>query len=427
MKVKQLFQISCLSLAVSTTVIAGDLNEVYKLALANDPQLKSAEASFGAGKEIEVQNKAALLPNIGLTATTSNVDSDTANFDNHGYTLSLTQPVFNAASWFTFKQGQILTERAALQFDLEQQNLIRRTVEAYLGVLRANSELQTSEAQERAIKRRLDQVNAQFEVGLIANTDVQEAQASFDNARVARITAEGELDNSYEAIERLTGKSFIKVAQLSKAFPIEAPSPSEPKAWLEKAWQGNLSLKLAEMASESSRRAAQAANAGHYPTLNLTASYDYDKGTAFSDESTDTSSIGLSLSVPIFSGGATSSKSRELEQRLIENQYNKEDTLREITQSTRSLLRNLRTGSLSVQALQQSIKSSETALQATEEGYKVGTRNVVDVLQAEQQLYAAQRDYANARFTFVQNLITFKQQLGTLSPDDIEELDGWLE
>lgn len=427
MNAKQLFQVSFLSFAISSTAQAGELSEIYKLALANDPQLKAAEASFNAGQEIEAQSRASLLPNLNLNANTTAVDTDNGDFNNHGYTLALSQPVFNAAAWFSFKQGKALSQQAAVRFDLEQQSLIRRTVESYLGVLQATSELETFQAQERAIKRRLDQVNAQYEVGLIANTDVQEAQATYDNARVARITAEGELDNSYEALERLTGKSFTAISLLSDKYPITEPSPAEAKPWVDKAWQGNLSLKLADLSTEAARRAAQAGHAGHYPTLSLTANYDYDEGTAVSDNSSDTSSIGLSLSVPIFSGGAVSSKSRELEQRLIENQYNREDTLREITQSTRSLLRNLRTGSLSVQALKQSIKSSQTALEATEEGYKVGTRNVVDVLQAEQQLYAAQRDYANARFNFVQNLIAFKQQLGTLNPEDIQELDSWLQ
>ncbi|WP_415903069.1 TolC family outer membrane protein [Neptuniibacter sp. QD29_5] len=425
MNIKQLFQVSCLSLAVSS-VSAGELADIYQLALANDPQLKAAQASFNAGKEIEIQNRSSLLPNVNLSANTTTIDSDTADYNNHGYTLSLSQPVFNAAAWFTFKQGQVISEQAALQFELEQQILINRTVEAYLGVLRAKSDLQTSEAQERAIKRRLDQVNAQYDVGLIANTDVQEAQASYDNARVARIAAEGDLENSYEALERLTGQGFDTVGQLSEEYPIEEPVPVQAQPWLEKAWKGNLALQLADRASEAARQAAKAGRAGHYPTLSFTANYDYDNGTAISDDSTDTSSIGLSLSVPIYSGGSVSSRSRELEQRLIENQFNREDTLREVTQTTRSLLRNLRTGALSVQALQQSIKSSKTALEATEEGYKVGTRNVVDVLQAEQQLYAAQRDYANARFNFVQNLITFKQQLGTLNPEDINELDSWL-
>lgn len=407
--------------------LAGDLADIYQQALKNDPQLKSAEANYRAGSEALPQARAGLLPQASLTADTRKIDTDTTEYNNHGYTVSLTQPVFDASSWFTFKQGQILTEQALTQFELAQQSLIQRTVEAYLGVLNADSQLETALAQERAIKRRLDQVNAQFEVGLIASTDVQEAQATYDNALVTRISAQGDLDNSYEALERLSGESYQRVASLSPDYPIAAPVPAAPEEWLEKAWQGNLSLKIARYGSESARRAAQAARSDHLPVLSLTAGHDYDSGNLSFDDQSKTDSIGLTLSVPLYSGGATESRSRQLQYSLQQAQFDEEDALRNVTQTTRSLLRNLNTNALRVDALKQSIRSSELALKATEEGYRVGTRNVVDVLQAEQQLYSAKRDYASARFEFVSNLISFKLQLGTLSPEDINTLDGWLE
>ncbi|MDF2181079.1 TolC family outer membrane protein [Neptuniibacter sp. CAU 1671] len=411
----------------SGTSLAGDLADIYQQALRNDPQLKSAEANYRAGSEALPQARAGLLPQASLTADTRKIDTDTTEYNNHGYTVSLTQPVFDASSWFTFKQGQILTEQALTQFELAQQSLIQRTVEAYLGVLNADSQLETALAQERAIKRRLDQVNAQFEVGLIASTDVQEAQATYDNALVTRISAQGDLDNSYEALERLSGESYQRVASLSPDYPIAAPVPAAPEEWLEKAWQGNLSLKIARYGSESARRAAQAARSDHLPVLSLTAGHDYDSGNLSFDDQSKTDSIGLTLSVPLYSGGATESRSRQLQYSLQQAQFDEEDALRNVTQTTRSLLRNLNTNALRVDALKQSIRSSELALKATEEGYRVGTRNVVDVLQAEQQLYSAKRDYASARFEFVSNLISFKLQLGTLSPEDINTLDGWLE
>ncbi len=411
----------------SSTVLAGDLADIYQQALKNDPQLKSAEANYRAGSEALPQARAGLLPQASLSADTRKIDTDTAEYNNHGYTVSLTQPVFDASAWFTFKQGQILTEQALTQFELAQQSLIQRTVEAYLGVLNADSQLETALAQERAIKRRLDQVNAQFEVGLIASTDVQEAQATYDNALVTRISAQGDLDNSYEALERLSGESYQRVSSLSADYPIAAPVPAAPAEWLEKAWQGNLSLKIARFGSESARHAAQAARSDHLPVLSLTAGHDYDSGNLSFDDQSKTDSIGLTLSVPLYSGGATESRSRQLQYALQQAQFDEEDALRNVTQTTRSLLRNLNTNALRVDALKQSIRSSELALKATEEGYRVGTRNVVDVLQAEQQLYSAKRDYASARFDFVSNLISFKLQLGTLSPEDINTLDGWLE
>lgn len=405
---------------------AGALNEIYQQALASDPQLKAAQATYLADSEAAPKNRAALLPNLGLNANTTWNDTNRGDYNNHGYTVSLSQPLFDADAWFSFRRGEALSEQARLTFEDAQQTLIKRVVEDYLSVLRAHSDLETFQAQERAIKRRLDQVNAQFEVGLIAITDVQEAQASYDNARVARIEAEGRLDNSYEALERLTGQPATQVDRLRADYPVQSPAPAEPQPWLDKAWQGNLSLRAATAAVEAARRSAQSARAGHLPSLSLDASYDHDNGTLTSNTANETTSIGLRLQMPIFSGGLTSAQSREATQRMVAAQQNRENALRAVTQSTRSLLRNLNTDVLSVQARQQSIKSSETALKATEEGYNVGTRNVVDVLDAEQKLYTAQRDYANARLDYISNLFAFKQQVGTLSPEDLGALDEWL-
>lgn len=420
-----------LAVAVSCALItphtsAAALTDIYQQALQQDPQLKAAEAASLAGAEALPQSRAGLLPNIGLTANTTWIEAENADFNNHGYTVSLSQPLFSAAAWFNYKQGISQSEAAKLQFDQAQQNLILRVVNNYLSVLRAQTSLETSQAQERAIKRRLEQVNAQFEVGLIAITDVQEAQASYDNARVSRILAEGDLDNSFQALERLTGQPLSNVNLLDKDYPVENISPIAPEAWIEKAQSGNLALKVALANTEAARRQAQAASSGHLPTLSLTASHDRDKGTTSSNKWAETNQIGLTLSMPIFSGGATSSTSRQAEYGFTQARFNQDDTLRGVIQETRNLLRNLQTNVLSVAARQQSILSSETALKATEEGFNVGTRNVVDVLQAEQQLYSSQRDYANARYDYIQNLFSFKQQLGTLNPDDLMGLDQWL-
>ncbi|MDO6563582.1 TolC family outer membrane protein [Amphritea sp. 1_MG-2023] len=431
----KVIQRTILATAISCALItphvnAGALMDIYQQALAQDPQLKAAEAASLAGQEALPQGRAGLLPTISLTGNTTWIDYDSTsyneNYHNHGYTVSLSQPLFSAAAWFTYQQGIAQSEAAALQFGQAQQSLILRVVNSYLSVLRAQTALQTSQAQERAIKRRLDQVNAQFEVGLIAITDVQEAQASYDNAKVARILAEGDLDNTFQALARLTGQAVGNIDPLAKDYPVENISPIEPQAWIDKARAGNLALQIAQANTEAARRQSQAARSGHLPTLSLTASHDKDSGSYSSNDHSETNQIGLTLSMPIFSGGATSSQSRQAEYGFTEAQYNQDDALREVILETRNLLRNLQTNVLSVAARKQSILSSETALKATEEGFNVGTRNVVDVLQAEQQLYSAQRDYADARFDYVANLFNFKQQIGTLSPEDIIGLDQWM-
>lgn len=406
---------------------AGSLADLYQQALANDPQLKSAAASLHAGQEALPQARAALLPDIALGADATSTHTDNAGSDDSsGVTLSLSQSVYSAARWYNLRRGEALSEQAALVFDQAQQTLIQRSVTAYLSVLRAINNLDSAQAEVRAIRRQLDQVNAQFEVGLIAITDVQEAQASYDNAVVRRIEAEGDLDNSYEALDRLAGAPFREVSALKADYPIEDPQPAEPQPWLEKAWQNNLGLMIADSSIEAARRSAQSARAGHYPTLDLNANYDSDTSSVAGFDTGDTRTLALALRVPIYQGGLTSSQSRETEALLDKAMQDRQDTLLSVTQQTRSLLRSLRTNVQSVKARAQSILSSETALQATQEGFNVGTRNVVDVLNAERTLYAAQRDYANARLDFIANLFSLKQQLGTLSPDDLMTLDTWL-
>ncbi len=412
----------------STQSQAGRLADLYQQALENDPQLKSAAASLQAGQEALPQARAALLPELVAGADASWVDTDKAGSnDSAGVTLTLSQSVFSAARWYNLRRGEALSEQAGLVFDQAQQALVLRSVSAYLAVLRAINNLDSAQAEVRAIQRQLDQVNAQFEVGLIAITDVQEAQASYDNSVVRQIEAEGELDNSYEALDRLAGTPFRSVDALKPDYPVEDPVPAEPQPWLEKAWQNNLGLLIADSSIEAARRSAQSARAGHYPTLDLNASYDSDTSSVSGFDAGDTSTLGLAFQVPIFQGGLTSSQSREAQALLDKAMQDRHDTLLAVTQQTRSLLRSLRTNVQSVKARAQSIRSSETALQATQEGYNVGTRNVVDVLNAERTLYSAQRDYANSRLDFIANLFSLKQQLGTLGPNDLITLDSWLE
>jgi len=420
---------SCL-LGASLPSSAAALEEIYQKALFNDAQLKVAQATLQANQEILPQAKSALLPSINGAANTTYYNTSVVDYNNHGYTVSLVQPVFSASKWFAFKRGQILDQQASLSFDLAQQNLILRVINSYLTVLNAKSNLETAEAQERAIKRRLDQVNAQFEVGLIAITDVQEAKASYDSARVSLIESQGALDNSYEALERIIGEQVTDIDELSEEYPILQPNPLAPEPWVDLALENNLSLQVANFGIDASRRAAQAAKSGHLPSIDLNATYDRDNGAStragWVNGWVTSEIIGVSLSVPIFQGGAIQSQTRQAYAELNVAQHTFEDTYRAVKQSTRSLLRDIETSVLSVSARRQSIISSQASLDATSEGFNVGTRNVVDVLAAEQTLYAAKRDYAAARLNYIANLFALKQQIGNLSPADVKGLDQWL-
>ena len=419
----------CSVLAVSSTATAGPLADLYRLALEHDPQLKQAEAQFLAGQEAPIQGRAGLLPRAEFRASTSHHAERAANgvTGSTGYSVSLTQPVYNVRNYYNFKQSELLADNAATLFAQAEQNIILRSVEAYLEVLRAVSALDNAHAQERALQRRLDQVNAQFEVGLIAITDVHEAQASYDLAVVQRIDAEGTVNNRKEALERLAGHSFDQLAYLNPDYPILPIEPTDPNLWISKALKDNLNLQIAETQTEILRKNVQSIRGTRLPEVSLGLSHSNNRNHGgFNRGWEDNNTIQLSMSVPLYTGGSIPSQQRQAEHEQIAAIHQREDAQRAVIESTKSLLRSLETSAKSVSARKQSVFSRETALYATEEGFNVGTRNVVDVLQAEQNLYEARQAYENARIDHINALFRFKQTIGTLNPEDLFALDRWL-
>ncbi len=412
-----------------TPASANDLAAIYEQALKSDPQLKAAMFISRADAEAAIQGKANILPTVNFSAetgyTNTSPNSSTSEGNSNSWSIELNQPVFRAENWFSYQSGKITSERAKVTLSQAQQDLIRRTISAYFAVLQAKAVYETTVAEEAAVKRRLEQVEAQFEVGLIATTDVEEAKASYDLSRVSRIEALGDLDKSYEALDRLTGEAaWEDIQPLDENYPIKALAPASYKPWIDKALENNLSLQLARYDADSALQTRKSSEAGHYPTLDFVASYGNTDSASVNDR--DTSYVGLSLNVPLFAGGSTSSKIRESYNRWDASLQNQEDTRREVVLNTRSLFRDLSTDVDTVAARKQSIASAEKALEAIEAGYQVGTRNIVDVLDAEQSLYSAIRDYQVARYDHILNQVDFKQSLGTLSPEDLYQLDQWL-
>ena len=434
---------------------ADTLLEIYELALKNDPVLKAAEATFRAGKEAEVQGRSALLPHVGAQASYGESDLSTKSkynfFSNpfnqdlegkdENYYLNLDQKIFDLSAWFTFKQGKELSREAAARFAADQEDLILRTTEAYVNVLRAMDNLKSSRAEEAAFQRQLEQTQQRFEVGLIAITDVHEARAAYDLAVVNRLTDEGNLGVSYEALSVLTGQDHSNLWLLSDKFPVVDPSPASRDQWVDMALDGNFQLKATEYAAEAARQASQSAKSRHLPTVtgSITAldtksdqdvtdnnalipsarnfkSYSYRDGSEFT----------ITMNLPLYQGGAISSQRRESAERAIAARENHTSAMREIIQATRSVHLAVVTDVQRVNARQQAIVSAQSALDATQAGYEVGTRNVVDVLNAQRILYSAIRDYANTRYDYVLRSLKLRQLAGTLSPQDVADLSKWL-
>ena len=444
--------ISAAIMAASSLAYAAestDLLQVYELALKNDAQLAAAQASFNAAGEAVPQSRSALLPNISMQGATSDNrrrmleshsipggPSRTSNWNSHGWSATLSQPLFNLESWFSFARAGALTEQARLTFAIAQQDLIMRVAESYFNILRAEDTLTTAEAEEKAVKRQLEQTQQRFEVGLIAETDVHEARAAYDASRVTRIEAKNSLDVARENLRTLTNTFVSDLSKLDKAMPVATPAPAVVEEWVSTSVAQNLNLQAARKGVDAATSQLRGSRSKFAPTLNVVANFDHtagpagavntSKGPYLTNGKTDTTTYSLQLNVPIFTGGYNYSKVKESGYRLEESQYNADLTLRQVNASTRNLFNTVNADVDRVEARCQGIVSANSALKATESGYEVGTRNIVDVLNAQRNLFSAQRDYLNARYDFIINTLKLKQTAGTLSPQDLNDLNAWM-
>jgi len=442
----------------ATQLYADSLRDIYELALNNDAQIKAEEAQYKANLETEKLGLSALLPQVSANYEYSDTDSDRAaegidftengfeqistltNTDTtlDGYQVSLSQAIFDLPAWFTFKSGKEVTRQAEATFAANQQNLIVRTVEAYLAVLRARDNLEASKAQERAFQRQLEQAQQRFDVGLIAITDVYEAQAARDLAQVNRIVDENDVAVALEHMSVLTGRAHANLNILSEEFNVEPTEPIDRAAWVEFALDNNFQLKASQYAEEAARQSAKANKMEHLPKLSGSYAYS-DKDTEGNvkqnpeavfltspDDSVETNSWQIRLDLPLYSGGAISANRRKAAQEFIAARENRIKLSRNVVTQTRSRHMTVLSDVSRVAARRQAIVSSRSALDATQAGYEVGTRNVVDVLNAQNTLFSAERDYANSRYDYIVNMLRLKEQAGLLSPEDVYRLDSFL-
>lgn len=420
-----------------------DLVTVYQEAANNNADLAAARSDYEARSEVVPQARAGLLPNISaganLSDTRTQIDSPANTSSRNGtvYQANLSQPLFRADRWFQLQAAEASNEQAALELSAVEQNLILQSAETYFAVLRAQDNLASTKAEEAAFKRQLDQANERFDVGLSDKTDVLEAQAGFDTARANRIIALRQVEDAFQALITLTNRDFAALEGIEHSLPILAPTPNDAKAWVDTAAAQNLNLQASNYAVEAAEETLRQRKSGHAPTLDAVASYQKgdNDSLGFTNSAASVNrfsgdveqrSIGLQLNIPIYSGGLTSSQVRESYQRLNQTEQLRESLRRQVVQNTRNLHRAVNTDVETVQARKQSIISNQSALEATEIGYQVGTRNIVDVLDAQRELYSSVRNYNNARYDYILNNLRLKQAAGTLSPDDLAALEQYL-
>jgi outer membrane protein len=430
-----------LAITLANSAQALDLHEAYTKAQTNDPRWSAARNTYLADDATSDVARAGLLPSVVATGSISknefDADSGGGGFDYDAtqWSAKATQPLFNANAWYAYKSAKSIGSQAESTYRSAEQDLALRVSQAYFAVLEAQETLAYSEAEEAALARQLDQAQQRFDVGLIAITDVLEARASFDGSRANRILAEANVSTAQENLSAIIGEAPGKLAALKPDTPMVKPVPADPEEWVKLARERNPDIKAAEASYQSARAATKQNRSGFLPTVDAFASYsDLDrklKGSggvsSFATQNGKTTSYGLEANWAIFSGGSTYASSKQANYRAAAAQDNAVGTEKRVVNNTRTAFLNVSADSYRVDARKQAVASSEASLAATQAGYEVGTRNIVDVLLAQRNMYAAKRDYAAARYDYVINTLQLKASSGQLSEVDIKELNSWLD
>lgn len=418
--------------ATSTMALADDLAEIYNLAKDNDPTLRRSAAQRDAAFEAITSSRATLLPQINLTAA---YDINSSDVNNNEYNslaagINFTQELYQRSSWITLDTAEKSARQADAAYAAQQQNLILRVSTAYFEVLRAQDSLEFVRAEKAAVARQLEQTKQRFEVGLSAITDVHDAQAEYDTVLANEVVSENDLVNSYEALREITGREHTNLKVLdTKAFSASETQESAQQL-MELAQTKNLTLLTARISQDIARDSISLASSGHLPSLTLDGSYGYydrhQSASSFSDSDSNTFNVGLNLSVPLYTGGDITSQVKQAEFNYVAASEDLEATYRSIVTTVRSSNNNINATIGTIRAYEQSVVSAKSALEATEAGFDVGTRTIVDVLDSTRRLYDANRNLSDARYNYIISVLNLRDATGTLSEQEILDINTGL-
>jgi outer membrane protein len=448
---------SALSIVLASSFVlprvcsANDLLDLYHQALEQDTTLRAAKFQRDAAVEVRPQALSAFLPQLSadagitrtrneITTTSTRIITDPTNpaasvttsntfayyNTNNNYQVTLTQTIWSFETFRRLKEASVQVAQAEASYRSAQQALILRVAQAYFNVLGAVDTVRTNKAERSANERQLQQAQKRFDVGLAAITDVQEAQASYDTSNATLIASERTLSNAKRALAEITGHYQESEQTLRDEIPLASPNPVAPDAWLQAARKENYDVQVAQLQAEAAERNVGVLRARHLPTLYLQGSYGSSNNTSNFNSDSSSGSVGVRLTIPIYTGGNTSSLVRQAVATYEQNRASADGTLRSVERQTRDAFEGVMSGIASVKANQQSVKSNQTALESSQLGLQVGTRTEVDVLNTLRNLFVAQRTFYQSRYDYLVSVLTLKQQAGRLTEVDLSEIDALL-
>lgn len=426
------------ALFATGSVQAADLFGIYQEALAKDARYQAARAAYQAAQERLPQGRAGLLPqaSFGYSRDYNDVNNSVRGRDSYTsdqWNVTASQPLFRMQNFVAYEQAKIQVEQAESQFATATQDLIFRVSQAYFDILLARVNVELAGAQKKAIGEQLEQAKRNFEVGTATIVDTYEAQARFDLTNAQEIAARNQLEIARRALQQIIGRFPDELQRArSETFQLFEPDPPRMEDWIAIAEKNSLELKTQQAAYDLATKEVDRARAGHYPTVDLVASYTdaSNVGTGVSATGTGIDSkntqVGVQVAVPIFEGFATQSRVREALSNQDRALQDLDNVRRTITQRVQSAYLNVTNGVARVKAFEQSMVSSQAQLDSTKLGQEVGVRTQVDVLNAQQQLFIARRDYFQAVYDYVIAYLQLQQAAGVLTEEDVVAINKFL-
>ncbi|MBC9131183.1 outer membrane channel protein TolC [Frischella sp. Ac48] len=435
-----------IGLVLAPSAFAENLIQVYEQARLTNPDLKSSVADKEKAYSGISEQRASLLPQLGLNASyglshgfreAKDMNSKTGRLG-----LSLNQSIFNYANWKKLDIAQQQASVADIAYQAREQALILDTATNYFKVLRAIDTLSYVDAQKKAIYRQLEQTRQKHKVGLVAITDVQNAQANYDLTIAEQVSSLNDLNNALEDLRQVSGRFYANLATIDiKAFKTE--KPSHISQLLQRSENANLDLLTARLSRDIAKEQIRLAQSGHLPTISLNASTGLNKNENYGDkvglksdhvtpayadrnQITGANTIGITFDMPIFTGGATMSQVSQAQYNYVSFSEKLESTNRAVINRVRSSYNNISAAISSIKAYEQSVVSAQSSLDATQSGYEVGTRTIVDVLTATTQLYDSKKRLSNSKYDYLISLLQLKSSIGTLTANDLVQLNNML-
>jgi outer membrane protein len=444
------YSLALISLVLAAKLAhANDLKDLYELAQTRDASLQAAGFQRDAAIEARPQALAQWLPQVSAAASATR---ERAGFDAgqstgtqaadcalaaaagtqhcygtvHSLGLNLSQTLWSFQAFSQLKEANFQAAAAETGFRSAQQNLLLRVAQAYFAILSAADQLAANRAEREAFATLLSQARTREQTGVGPRSDVEQAQAFYDATEQSVIDAQNALDDANLALTEIVGARAAAIAPLRQDIPLVSPEPASADDWVTSARQDNFDVRTAELKMEAAERDVSAQRGRGLPTFSLTGSSSKLTQDEVLGGNQTLDTVGVSFTWPLFQGGAVASAVRQSRALYRQAEAIYDSVRRDTERLTRAAFRGIVSGIQRIGAARRAVDSGRAAVEASRRNVEFGTGTEFELLDAQNNYFAAVRAYSQSRYDYLTSVLTLKQQAGRLSEHDLAAIDDML-